>query len=104
MLFTDVRKAVLAWLESTKSKCGSRVIVETALNSDSFLNVFFEASNRIAKLTVAEAGFAPYRYVSFCVADAKQDVNSNPIFCYYDSESSTIPEIIHCLDIGISLL
>ena len=100
MEFREVLTAVRAWFESVQGKYGQRIREKVVLDSDTAFRIFFESADKMGELMVAEADFAPYRYVSFLILRMDEE----PVFCYYDSDASTLREIIGQLDAGLKMM
>ena len=98
MRFCDVLQAVRQWIDM--AACRQGLGTDVVRCDDAGLRVFFESTDKVGELIVAQADFAPYRFVSFQVLDTDE----KPVFCYYDSECSTITEILGKLDEGLQMI
>lgn len=104
MTFDTVMITTCDWVKSIENKYKTQIKTEIIENTDVLFRVIFETEHNLAELIVGEPDFAPYRFVSFLVFSAKHLSESEPIFSYYDNETSTIEEIISQLSNGINVL
>lgn len=95
MNLTDLLKALRRWLD------GVRLPFRVLTDSPAGLWVIFETDNALAELLAGEPECAPYRFVSFTVLDTRPDMHAEPVFCFYDDDSHSIPDILAGLDQGL---
>lgn len=95
MKFDEVLQAVRKWFDGVS--WGPGVRADVVRSDEGGFRVFFESADKIGELMVARADFAPYRFVSFQILCTDE----TPVFCYYDSEASTISQILAQLDAGL---
>ncbi|MEE1124581.1 MAG: hypothetical protein U0L18_01405 [Acutalibacteraceae bacterium] len=104
MTFDNVMTTAFDWVKSIENKYKAQIKTEILEHTDILYRVVFEAEHSLAELIVDNPCFAPYRYVSFLIYSANHSSESEPIFSYYDNETSTIEEIIAQLNNGINVL
>ena len=68
------------------------------------LRIIWETSTHLAELIVSRGEFAPYRFVSFQILDLLREPDQALVYSYFDSEDSTMDEILTALDRGIELI
>ena len=97
MEFSEVLTAVREWL--------GRVTVPAQINrdTDEGLWVFLESENALAELTVGNDPFAPWRFVSMTVLDARLDPHAAPIFSFWGNGDHTVSDILRTLDRGMEV-
>ena len=98
MSLQDILTALRQWLTEVE------VSVRVQRDTPEGLWVFLETEHALAELVAAEPEMAPYRFVSFTVLDTRLDVDSTPLFCYYDDASSTAADILHQLNRGMKCI
>ena len=98
MMLSQILSTVRNWLRQT---C---LPAQVLTDREDSLRVILETENAMAELIVAQADFAPYRFVSFQILDIRRELRDGPVFCYYDNEGSTIDEILRELDRGAARL
>lgn len=98
MRFCDVLQSVQQWFDTAAYRRG--IHADVLRCDEGGFRVIFESADKMGELVVAQPDFAPYRFVSFQVLSTDE----TPVFCYYDSESSTIREILDNLDAGLQML
>lgn len=91
-------EAVRAWFDGASYRQGIRV--DVVRSDDGGFRVFFESADKMGELMVAQPDFAPYRFVSFQILRTDEV----PVFCYYDSNGSTVSEILAQLDAGLKMM
>ena len=98
LLFGEVKQAVVQWISDNKEKfkC-ARITIEIVENSDERLYAVLSLSECMAAIVVAEADFAPYRFVSFEAVGAI-DGNPNMVCSWYDDENTNVEEVVANLD------
>jgi hypothetical protein len=97
-LFVKVKEIVTQWMEENKESFKSKnIAIEIVKNTEECLYVILNLEECMAAIVVAEADFAPYRFVSF---EAGNLVNGNyqVVYTWYDEEGTTIEEVIKCLN------
>ena len=104
MTFDNVMTTAFDWVKSIENKYKAQIKTEILEHTDILYRVVFEGEHSLAELIVDNPCFAPYRYVSFLIYSANHSSESEPIFSYYDNETSTIEEIIAQLNNGINVL
>lgn len=98
MKFREVQQAVRAWFDTVTCKQGIRV--DVVRSDDGGFRVFFESADKMGELIVAQPDFAPFRFVSFQILRTDEV----PVFCYYDSDGSSVSEILAQLDVGLKMM
>ena len=91
---TEIITKVQDWLRRIDIPC------EVLTERPDALRVILETEHALAELVVGEPDCAPRRYVSFTVLDTRLDPKADPVFCFHDDESCTIPDILRELDRG----
>lgn len=95
-MLSEILSAVREWLHR------AQLPAEILMDRVDALRVVFETENALAELTVAEPICAPCRFVAFLVLDTRLDVKAEPVYCFYDDETSTIDDILQALDRGVA--
>lgn len=68
------------------------------------LRIIWETGTHLAELIVSRGEYAPYRFVSFQILDLLREPDQALVYSYFDSENSTMDEILTALDRGIELI
>ena len=105
MSFDEVLRMCREWLRSACSAQDGNVSFAVLTDNGEALRVILETPLHMAELVVtAEAGFAPYRFVSFFVY--RTDIHSpdEPLFCFFDSDETTADELLRGLNEGMRLM
>ena len=68
------------------------------------LRIIWETGTHLAELIVSQGEYAPYRFVSFQILDLLREPDQALVYSYFDSEDSTMDEILTALDRGIELI
>ena len=100
MEFPKVMESVRMWFKSAQERCSQKTCAEIVSDSDGVFRVFFESGGKMGELIVTQPDFAPYRFVSFQILRTDE----TPVFCYFDSDSSSVREILENLDAGLQML
>lgn len=101
-LFNKVKLLVIDWFEQNQDnfKNGGLEVIILRNEDDGFV-VSFENDIAMAELVVEEAGFAPYRFISFEVAAIAEN-QAQIVYSWYDSETTSENEIRRELNKGIN--
>ncbi len=92
--FAKVKEAVIEWIkDEEKNFTCENIMIEPIDVSEDHLYVIFDFGECMAAIVVAEADFAPYRFISFEAAAVVNGIHEL-VRAWYDEEGTTIEEII----------
>lgn len=99
--YYDVLSLVSKWAKEKKAIWIKRGIAVSISEMDA-ISIDFDFPNCLAKIVVEDAGFAPYRYVSFEALFVDGATESSGLLCHwYDDNSTSLETIILELEKGI---
>ena len=103
--FNEVLQMSREWLLSARSAQNGNMSFAVLTDNGEALRVILETPLHMAELVVtADAGFAPYRFVSFFVYSTDIHSPDEPLFCFFDSDETTADELLRGLNEGMRLM
>lgn len=96
--FTEILEALREWAGCVPYPA------EILRDDGDGLRIIWENGAYLAELIICRAEYAPYHCVSFQILDTHMKPDQEPMYCYYDREDSSIPEIRSALARGIELI
>ena len=102
--FENIKKAVLSWYELCISS--GKGYMQLVKNEDEFIIIDLTFDHCLAQISVYHAYWAPFKNISFeaLTAESKKVEESGQpelIYFFYDSDNTTIKDIISALDAGV---
>ena len=104
--FKVIKNYIKNWLNNVIKNYNNKLKFEIIKDDEEVYRAIIECNGCISELLVGILdGMAPYRYVSFTILDTRIDnVNNSLIYWYYDSEYSSVTEIIDKISQGLNLM
>ena len=96
MDLTEILEALRGWLQVIAVP--ARILTD---RSDA-LRVIFETDAALGELIAGDGEYAPYRFVSFTVLDARLEPYAEPVFSFCDDGSHTLGDILRELNRGLA--
>lgn len=105
-LFKEIKNYIKNWFNNIIKNYNNKLKFKIIRDDQEAYIANIECNRCISELLVCiPDGMAPYRYVSFTIFDMRVDnVNNSLIYWYYDSEYSSVTEIIDKISQGLNLM